>query len=866
MAHAAQSPLMETGGTLDLEWLEDESSKTNADCSEASTPNLGWSTRSTPARFQFGSEPPDLLDPDPPRAPPAQSFGDSIAEEKASTSLKTPDTDAGEIASELYSRGVLALSTAAIERERRRSLVHRRSMNVSRASRTRQLKQSLFGKPENHEEPSLDVDPEQHDERLEHMADDKNKAFVVTDVDSRDRKLVPIHPDSFASSLWDLVMLLSIVFTIIVDPISIAFAAIEEADWFLVTDRLITAIYILDIVKHFVSGYHVEINNLAEMRWRAVAMHYVRGWFWLDLIAALPQEVFSVSQLSSLKSARLGLIGMHAMKYAKLGEFARRLHVHVDLQISPFTVHIGLWASLILTWIHFTSCISCWLWVKVGNQDQMLLDFDGQNWGSDFAFDEEQCEVSSNKSGCLSRYYLRSFRSSIGYLVGHGQFSGDTWSEEIMIVICSFSGKALYQSFMSYCIHLMMKISKHRTVHYSKSQTLDRFLAMNEVDLDMRFRARKHMELAWERYGSHNEESCMMLLPQRLQSQIHLSKLEPMLKSVPFLHSVSKEFVVRVAAVVKGEAFVIGDYLMQAGELSSEMFFIEEGVVQVETMQHEPLALLGEGAYAGENALFGPVVRSTNIYGFSVGTVLTLCSSDFFEVLQRFPAVERTLRDNPMFTGRPSRVCQSDRRQARRRGPRGSIQAQPNDGPVVNLDVKSPGPVLGAHIETTKLDGTVVDLDVMSPGPVVRPPMTSAWSTASAALSIASRRVADEMRNRELQEDSGQREQPRQVGPSTEASSRRHPKTQSGGAAETTRGYSDLNHQDDGAGAWERGIDLLQNKLGFLSSEFAGEDQDRRRPRGLSWASSLDRVQEEHHDLALEKDKSARARCEEKLD
>ena len=210
--------------------------------------------------------------------------------------------------------------------------------------------------------------------------------------------------------------------------------------------------------------------------------------------------------------------------------------------------------------------------------------------------------------------------------------------------------------------------------------------------------------------------------------------------------------------------------------------------------------------------------------------------------------------------------------QPRRRGARGSIQAQPNDGPVVNLDVKSPGPVLSANVEATKLDGTVVDLDVMSPGPVVRPPMPSAWSTASAALSIASRRVADETRNRELQADSLQREQPRQVGPWTEASLRLHPKTQSSGAEETTRTWFDLNHQDDGAGAWERGIDLLQNKLGFLSSEFAGEDQDRRLSRGLSWASrdrcttSLDMVQEEQHDSAMDEENSARAQCEEKFD
>ena len=69
------------------------------------------------------------------------------------------------------------------------------------------------------------------------------------------------------------------------------------------------------------------------------------------------------------------------------------------------------------------------------------------------------------------------------------------------------------------------------------------------------------------------------------------------------------------------------------------MFFIEQGLVQIATEDGELLAVLEEGAYAGENALFGPVVRSTNIYGLTSGTLLMLTSSEFKKVMQLFPEV-----------------------------------------------------------------------------------------------------------------------------------------------------------------------------------------------------------------------------------
>ena len=68
---------------------------------------------------------------------------------------------------------------------------------------------------------------------------------------------------------------------------------------------------------------------------------------------------------------------------------------------------------------------------------------------------------------------------------------------------------------------------------------------------------------------------------------------------------------------------------MQKGELGSEMFFIEDGLVEVLDAQGQGVCLLSEGAYFGENALFQTVIRSIDVQAVSMGILIVLRREDF---------------------------------------------------------------------------------------------------------------------------------------------------------------------------------------------------------------------------------------------
>ena len=68
---------------------------------------------------------------------------------------------------------------------------------------------------------------------------------------------------------------------------------------------------------------------------------------------------------------------------------------------------------------------------------------------------------------------------------------------------------------------------------------------------------------------------------------------------------------------------------MKVGELGNEMFFIEEGLVEVLDAQGQGVCLLREGDYFGENALFQTVIRSIDVQAMSMGILIVLRREDF---------------------------------------------------------------------------------------------------------------------------------------------------------------------------------------------------------------------------------------------
>ena len=181
------------------------------------------------------------------------------------------------------------------------SIVRGQSARQEVASRRESMKRDLARAPDLQRKPTMSIVDTAAAAKHAQRSMENSKYLV----DPRKSKFI---------GYWDSVTGLALVFTAIVTPWEVAFAApptkfIESMFLF---NRFIDSIFLADMVLQFMLIYHVPANGSEAARWednpRKIARHYLCTWFFLDLISILPFDILSIvvgEALAKLKIVRL---------------------------------------------------------------------------------------------------------------------------------------------------------------------------------------------------------------------------------------------------------------------------------------------------------------------------------------------------------------------------------------------------------------------------------------------------------------------------------------------------------------------------------------------------------------------------------
>ena len=92
-------------------------------------------------------------------------------------------------------------------------------------------------------------------------------------------------PNSKVKRVWDLVLLLLTLLICIEIPLRVSL--MKDSAWHtLAMEVLITFFFTIDIVLNFFTPYYTNHRLVVDRK--QIAQHYLKGWFWVDLLAALP--------------------------------------------------------------------------------------------------------------------------------------------------------------------------------------------------------------------------------------------------------------------------------------------------------------------------------------------------------------------------------------------------------------------------------------------------------------------------------------------------------------------------------------------------------------------------------------------------
>lgn len=95
-----------------------------------------------------------------------------------------------------------------------------------------------------------------------------------------------LMPDSKVLSIWNLVMMLLLLYTATYIPFKTAF--IEDSSSLVNTIEFsIDSLFFVDLVVNFISAFETTYKNI-EFRFSHIAFSYMRTWFLFDLVSCIP--------------------------------------------------------------------------------------------------------------------------------------------------------------------------------------------------------------------------------------------------------------------------------------------------------------------------------------------------------------------------------------------------------------------------------------------------------------------------------------------------------------------------------------------------------------------------------------------------
>ncbi|OWK52912.1 Potassium voltage-gated channel subfamily H member 2 [Lonchura striata] len=250
-----------------------------------------------------------------------------------------------------------------------------------------------------------------------------------------------LHYSPF-KAVWDWLILLLVIYTAIFTPYSAAFllSDSEEAQRHQcgyscsplnVVDLIVDIMFIIDILINFRTTY-VNSNEEVVSHPAKIAIHYFKGWFLIDMVAAIPFDLLIFGSGSEETTTLIGLL--KTARLLRLVRVARKLDRYSEYGAAVLFLLMCTFALI----AHWLACI----WYAIGNVE-------GQRTGWLHALGQQIGKPLNGSFGpSIKDKYVTALYFTFSSLtsVGFGNVSPNTNSEKIfsicvMLIGCECPGR-----------------------------------------------------------------------------------------------------------------------------------------------------------------------------------------------------------------------------------------------------------------------------------------------------------------------------------------------------------------------------------------------------------------------------------------
>uniref|UniRef100_H2TGU8 Potassium voltage-gated channel, subfamily H (eag-related), member 6a n=1 Tax=Takifugu rubripes TaxID=31033 RepID=H2TGU8_TAKRU len=506
----------------------------------------------------------------------------------------------------------------------------------------------------------------------------------------RIHKWTILHYSPF-KAVWDWVILLLVIYTAIFTPYSAAFLLNEVEEQqrrtcgytcnpLNVVDLLVDVMFIVDILINFRTTY-VNQNEEVVSHPGRIAQHYFKGWFLIDIVAAIPFDllIFRSGSEEDGDPQTTTLIGLlKTARLLRLVRVARKLDRYSEYGAAVLLLLMCTFALI----AHWLACI----WYAIGNMERTgsarigvmkigWLDNLAEQIGKQYNDSDAESGPSIKDKYVTALYFTFSSLTSVGF----GNVSPNTNPEKIFSICVMLIGSLMYASIFGNVSAIIQRLYSGTARYHTQMLRVKEFIRFHQIPGGLRQRLEEYFQHAWSYTNGIDMNAVLKGFPECLQADICLHLNRTLLQNCKAFRGANKGCLRALAMRFRTTHAPPGDTLVHSGDILTALYFISRGSIEI-LRNDVVVAILGKNDIFGESInLYGrPGKSNADVRALTYCDLHKILRDDLLEVLDMYPDFSNLFWNNLEITlnlrdadrinqPSPDRDCHCSYRRARHR-------------------------------------------------------------------------------------------------------------------------------------------------------------------------------------------------------
>ncbi|XP_050503214.1 potassium voltage-gated channel subfamily H member 8-like [Diabrotica virgifera virgifera] len=389
-------------------------------------------------------------------------------------------------------------------------------------------------------------------------------------------------------SAWDWLILMATFYVAVVVPYNASFETERPS---VVLDVFVEALFFIDILLNFRTTY---VNTKGEVvsAWKTIAINYLRTWFLVDLLAALPFDLlYALSGAEDLlqTSGTLSSSHTHLIKLTRLLRLARLLQ-KMD-RYSQYSAMILTLLMLFFTLVaHWLACIWYVIAEKEVDTDLGWIHTLAERLHLPHAYN-----VTSLDAYVTALYFTCSSLTSVGF----GNVSANTTNEKIFSICVMLIGALMHAVVFGNVTAIIQRMYSRRSLYQQKWRDLKDFLTLHQIPKELKQRMQDYFQTMWSLNHGIDIHETLKEFPEELRGDVSMHLHREILQ-LPIFEAASQGCLKLLSLHIRTNFCAPGEYLIHRGDALSYIYYICNGSMEV-VQNNMVVAILGKGDLVGSD-------------------------------------------------------------------------------------------------------------------------------------------------------------------------------------------------------------------------------------------------------------------------